>query len=49
MVLKFFKHNADAANEENRRSPNNKGMTLVEVLVGTTIFGILAGQREIFA
>ncbi len=44
MVLKFFKHNADAANEENRRSPNNKGMTLVEVLVGTTIFGILAGM-----
>lgn len=44
MVLKFFKHNADAPNEENRRSPNNKGMTLVEVLVGTTIFGILAGM-----
>ena len=42
--MRFFKHNADAANEENRRSPNNKGMTLVEVLVGTTIFGILAGM-----
>lgn len=42
--MKFFKRNADAATEENRRSPNNKGMTLVEVLVGTTIFGILAGM-----
>ncbi len=42
--MRSFKHNADAADQENRRSPNNNGMTLVEVLVGTTIFGILAGM-----
>ena len=40
-MLKIFKRRK---NGEKRRSANNDGLTLVEVIVGTAIFGILAGM-----
>lgn len=40
-MLKIFKRRK---NGEKRRSTNNDGLTLVEVIVGTAIFGILAGM-----